>query len=308
MRAVVFAYHNVGYRCLSVLLAHGVEIPLVVTHADNPDENIWFDSVAQLAGLHGIPVAKPDDPNTPEFVARIAASAPDFVFSFYFRSMLKPAVLAIPKEGALNMHGSLLPRYRGRVPVNWAVIRGERETGATLHYMVEKPDAGDVVASQAVPILPDDTAWMVFNKVTVAAELALDRVLPDLLAGRARRQPQDLSLGSYFGGRRPEDGRIDWDQDAAAIHNLVRGVAPPYPGAFTRAQGKRVRILRTLLQPGRRGRFGRPALYCQAGACYAECSNGTVLRVLSLEVDGTMLGEEDFARAGQTPPAAFDGA
>ena len=306
MRAVVFAYHNVGYRCLSVLLAHGVEIPLVVTHADNPDENIWFDSVARLAELHGIPVAKPNDPNTPEFVACIAASAPDFVFSFYFRSMLKRAVLALPGKGALNMHGSLLPRYRGRVPVNWAVIRGERETGATLHYMVEKPDAGDVVASQAVPILPDDTAWMVFNKVTVAAEMALNRVLPDLLADRAPRQPQDLSLGSYFGGRRPEDGRIDWQQDAVTIHNLVRGVAPPYPGAFTRAQGKHVRILRTMLQPGQRGRFGRPALYCQAGGCYAECGDGKVLRILSLEVDGTMLGEEDFARAGQTPPISFD--
>jgi len=307
MRAVVFAYHNVGYRCLSVLLAHGVEIPLVVTHADNPDENIWFDSVARLAELHGIPVAKPNDPNTPEFVARIAASAPDFVFSFYFRSMLKPALLAVPNKGALNMHGSLLPRYRGRVPVNWAVIRGERETGATLHYMVEKSDAGDMVASQAVPILPDDTAWMVFNKVTVAAELVLDRVLPDLLAGRAPRHPQDLSLGSYFGGRRPEDGRIDWHQSAATIHNLVRGVAPPYPGAFTQAQGKRVRVLRTLLQPGPRGRLGHPALYCQDGACYAECGDGTALRILSLEVDGTMLGDEDFARAGQTPPVAFDG-
>ena len=89
------------------------------------------------------------------------------------------------------MHGSLLPRYRGRVPVNWAVIRGERETGATLHYMVEKPDAGDVVASQAVPILPDDTAWMVFNKVTVAAELALDRVL----AGSARRPRAAAAAG-----------------------------------------------------------------------------------------------------------------
>jgi len=308
MRAVVFAYHNVGYRCLSVLLAHGVEVPLVVTHEDKPDENIWFDSVARLAGVHGIPVAKPDDPNTQEFVARIAAKAPDFIFSFYFRSMLRPAVLALPKNGALNMHGSLLPRYRGRVPVNWAVIRGERETGATLHYMVEKPDAGDVVASQAVPILPDDTAWMVFNKVTLAAELALDRVLPDLLAGRAPRQPQDLSLGSYFGGRRPEDGRIDWRQGAATIHNLVRGVAPPYPGAFTHAQGKHVRILRTMLQPGRHGRFGRAALYCQDGGCYAECSDGKVLRILSLEVDGTMLGDEDFARAGQTPPVSFDGA
>src|SRR6185295_19794992 len=130
-----------------------------------------------------IPVAKPDDPNTSDFVARIAARAPDFIFSFYFRSMLNPAVLALPRNGALNMHGSLLPKYRGRVPVNWAVIRGERETGATLHYMTEKADAGDIVDQQAVPILPNDTAFEVFNKVTVAAEIVLCRCLPALLSG-----------------------------------------------------------------------------------------------------------------------------
>ncbi len=145
-----------------------------------------------------------------------------------------------PAHGALNMHGSLLPRYRGRAPVNWAVIKGERETGATLHYMVTKPDAGDIVAQQAVPILPNDTAFDVFGKVTLAAEMVLDQVLPDLLAGTAPRIPQDLARGSYFGGRRPEDGRIDWDAGAAEIHNLVRGVAPPYPGAFCQV-GKRAR-------------------------------------------------------------------
>jgi methionyl-tRNA formyltransferase len=298
----------VGVRCLSALLAHSVETPLVVTHRDQPGENIWFDSVEHLARLHAIPVATPEDPNAPEFLARLKALAPDFLFSFYYRLMLRPELLAIAKRGALNLHGSLLPRYRGRVPVNWAVIRGERETGATLHYMVEKPDAGDIVAQQAVPILPDDTAWEVFNKVTVAAELVLDRALPDLLAGRAPRQPQDLSRGTYFGGRRPEDGRIDWHQSSASIHNLVRGVAPPYPGAFTQAQGKHVRILRSMLQPGNRGRFGRPALYCQEGCCFAECGDGNALRILSMEVDGTMLGEQDFVRAGRTPPVFLDGA
>ena len=308
MRAVVFAYHNVGVRCLSVLLAHNVEIALVVTHRNQPGENIWFDSVEHLARLHAIPVATPEDPNTPEFRTRLATLVPDFLFSFYYRLMLKPELLALAKAGALNLHGSLLPRYRGRVPVNWAVIRGERETGATLHYMVEKPDAGDIVSQQAVPILPDDTALEVFNKVVVAAEVALDRALPDLLAGRAPRQPQDLSQGSYFGGRRPEDGRIDWRQGAVEIHNLVRGVAPPYPGAFTQAQGKDVRILRTLLQPGQRGRFGRPALYCEQGLCLVECADRGVLRILSLQVDGTMLGEEDFERIGDTPPVFLDGA
>src|SRR5262249_22124964 len=156
-RAVVFAYHNVGVRCLRVLLAHGVEVPLVVTHDDNASETIWFASVAATAAECGIAAATPKDPNATEFVRRVSSLAPDFIFSFYCRATLKSALLRTPPRGALNMHGSLLPRYRGRAPVNWAVLFGERETGATLHYMTEKPDAGDIVAQTAVPILPDDT-------------------------------------------------------------------------------------------------------------------------------------------------------
>ncbi len=302
MRAVVFGYHNVGHRCLSVLLAHGIDVALVVTHRDNPAENIWFDSVQSLAQTHGVPVITPDDVNTAQFVARVTALEPDLLFSFYYRSMLSNALLEIPRLGALNMHGSLLPRYRGRVPVNWAVIKGERETGATLHYMVEKPDAGDIVSQQAVPILPDDTAFDVFKKVTVAAEMALDRVLPALLAGTAPRMPQDLSRGSYFGGRKPEDGLIDWQRGAAEIHNLVRGVAPPYPGAFSDVAGRRIRVLRSLLAREQPVRIGFPALYCDSGRCYAECGDGNALRILSLEVDGTMLDQRTFERTGSAPP------
>jgi methionyl-tRNA formyltransferase len=300
MRAVVFAYHNVGCRCLSTLLAHGLDIPLVVTHEDNAAEQIWFESVDTLARLHDIPVAKPSDPNAPEFVAHVAQLHPAFLFSFYYRQMLKSPLLGIPVRGALNMHGSLLPRYRGRVPVNWAVIKGERETGATLHYMVERPDAGDIVAQQAVPILPDDTASEVFNKVTVAAEMALDRVLPALLAGTAQRTPQELTHGSYFGGRTPEDGRIDWRRGAAEVHNLVRGVAPPYPGAFSEVSGKRVRVLRTTLPKESPPKAGFPALFCENGRCYAECGDGRAVRILSLEVDGKLLDARGFERAGTT--------
>jgi methionyl-tRNA formyltransferase len=302
--AVVFAYHNVGCRCLSVLLAHGVDVPLVVTHDDSASETIWFESVERLARLHDIEVAKPADPNTPAFVERVAALQPDFLFSFYYRQMLKTGLLALAARGALNMHGSLLPKYRGRVPVNWAVLHGERQTGATLHYMVEKPDAGAIVAQQAVPILPDDTALEVFGKVTVAAEIALNRVLPDLLAGRAPAIAQDLSQGSYFSGRRPEDGRIDWSRDAREIHDLVRAVAPPYPGAFTEIQGRRVRILRTLYDGGR-GPHWHPALYCDGGRCFAQCGDRRLLRVLSMEVNGTMLDSESFERIGHAPPTGL---
>lgn len=304
-RAVVFAYHNVGYRCLSVLLAQGVEVPLVVTHRDNPKENIWFDSVQKLAELHGIPTITPDNPNAPEVVAQIATLQPDFFFSFYYREMLKAPLLAIPTRGALNMHGSLLPKYRGRVPVNWAIIRGETETGATLHYMTEKPDNGDIVAQQAVPILPNDTAHEVFQKVTVAAEIALNGVLPSLLAGQARAVKQDLSLGAYFGGRKAEDGIIDWSQSAQQIHNLVRAVAPPYPGAMTQVMGKPLRILQTLATKCMEAGQHLPAFYVEEGRAYAICGSG-VLQVVRFELDGIEMSAAAFASCYGTEKFEFN--
>lgn len=293
--AVVFGYHNVGVRCLSVLLAHGVKVSLVVTHEDDPRENIWFGSVRRLAELNHVPVAIPENPNAPEFVDRIAALKPDFLFSFYFRYMFKPPLLAVARRGALNMHGSLLPKYRGRVPVNWAIIHGERETGASLHYMEAKPDAGDLVDQQAVPILPDDTAIEVFNKVTLAAEMVLDRNLPALVAGKAPRRPLDLKASSYFSRRGPEDGRIDWRQPAKAVHNLVRAVAPPYPGAFSTADGKPLRILRSHYA-GEAGRHKHAALYVEEGRCYADCGDGKRIEVVVLELDGVAM---DAARLAE---------
>jgi methionyl-tRNA formyltransferase len=294
-RAVVFAYHDVGCRCLGVLLDQGVEVPLVVTHADDPNENLWFGSVASLARERGIATITPDDPNSRDTVERIRSLTPDFVFSFYYRMMLGSALLAIPRRGAFNMHGSLLPKYRGRAPVNWAVLNGETETGATLHEMVEKPDAGRIVDQEAVPIAPDDLAVDVFRKVTGAAERVLARSLPKLVAGSAVLRAQDLSRGSYFGGRRPEDGRIDWSQPAKRIHDLVRAVAPPYPGAFTQLEGKRLRVLRTRLLP-RREAASRPAyLRAEGGRCLVECADGGGLELLEPELDGEPLSAQEFA-------------
>jgi len=295
--AVVFAYHNVGVRCLSVLLDQGVQVILVVTHRDRAYENIWFDSVEKLARAHALPVIAPEDPNDPAVVAQIMALRPDFLFSFYYRNMLAPELLALARRGAYNMHGSLLPKYRGRVPVNWAVIMGERETGATLHQMVAKPDAGGIVDQEAVPIGPEDTAAEVFGKVTGAAERVLARALPGLIAGSARITPQDLGQGGYYGGRKPEDGRIDWSKSAREVHNLVRGVAPPYPGAFTQIGAMTLRILRTRLEPNRRPRSGAPGLYFDAGSFFADCGDGNVLRILELDA------KDD--RGGPLDPGAF---
>lgn len=294
--AVVFAYHNVGARCLRVLLAHGVEVPLVVTHEDDPGETLWFERVADVAGDYGIPWIAPEDANASAVVERIRGLAPDFLFSFYYRRMLSQALLAIPRGGALNMHGSLLPRYRGRAPVNWAVLHGERETGASLHYMAAKPDAGDLVMQTAVPILPDDTAREVFDKVTVAAECTLDRAMPGLLAGTAPRVRLDLAAGSYFGGRKPEDGRIDWSLPATRVHDLVRAVAPPYPGAFADIRGHRLRILRSRVLD-RTGAPQAPALVLDGRPCVARCGGGGTLLLLHVELDGTRVAPDGLAAA-----------
>jgi methionyl-tRNA formyltransferase len=300
--AIVFAYHNVGARCLRVLLAHGVAVPLVVTHDDDRNETIWFERVADVAAGYGLPWIAPADPNTTEHVARIAALEPDFVFSFYYRRMLKPSLLALPRRGALNMHGSLLPKYRGRAPVNWAVLHGERYTGATLHYMAEKPDAGDIVGQQAVPILPDDTAKDVFDKVTVAAEIALDSVLPELIAGTASRLPQDLAQGSYFGGRAAEDGRIDWTCSAPQIHNLVRAVAPPYPGALTTVAGVPARVLKTRVLAETSPTSTLPEVSIDDGRLVAHCGGGGTLALDALEIAGSPVDAGlVVARFGRVP-------
>jgi methionyl-tRNA formyltransferase len=282
-RAVVFAYHDVGVRCLRVLLEQGVEVPLVVTHDDSPGEPIWFESVARHARWHGLELATPADPNQPDFVARVRAASPDFLFSFYYRQLLGAPLLAVAARGSFNMHGSLLPKYRGRAPVNWAVLHGERETGATLHAMTPRADAGDIVDAQPVPILGDDTAAEVMRKVCVAAELTLMRALPALVAGTAQLRAQTPGAGAYFGRRTRADGAIDWRAGAAAVHNLVRAVAPPFPGAFARAGGLALRVLRTLPAPGPRAASAE--LRWIDGEVRALCADGA-LRLLEFELDG----------------------
>lgn len=286
-RAVVFAYHNVGVRCLKVLLAGGVEVALVVTHEDSASENIWFESVVSLCMLEGIPFITPADANSPELLSAVAAAKPDLMFSFYYRNMLPQALLAVAP--AFNMHGSLLPQFRGRAPVNWAVLHGASETGASLHEMTVKPDAGAIVAQTAVPILPDDTAYEVFCKVTVAAEQTLWRVLPALLDGSAPRIQNDLREGGYFSGRKPEDGRIDWSQPASQVYNLHRAVAPPYPGAFTDIQGQRYVIERARLsrQDGiKLGNSFAPGLAVVDNRIVGVCGDGRMLAISSLLLDG----------------------
>jgi methionyl-tRNA formyltransferase len=279
----VFAYHDVGVGCIKALLDAGIQIELVVTHIDDPKETIWFGSVAALCQERGIPYIQPDASGLLDLLPQFEKIAPDYIFSFYYRNLIASDILAVARIAALNMHGSLLPKYRGRAPVNWAILHGETETGASLHIMEAKPDAGDIVGQVAVPIDPDEDATAVFAKVSNAAVHVMQAALPALLEGRVPRTPNELAKGSYFGGRKPEDGRIQWSQDALQVHNLIRAVAPPYPGAFTDWQGASMVIAKSKLNPLLPSSIdlGQPGIQVVDNRVFGICGNRQAIEIMA---------------------------
>ncbi|HJU09862.1 MAG TPA: formyltransferase [Candidatus Binataceae bacterium] len=238
---VVFGYHEAGYACISELLALGAPISALFTHHDSPTEEIWWRSCATLAHQHGIPVFVADRLDG-VWLARIASMRPSVIYSFFYRALLPEELLNIAPLGSFNLHPSLLPKYRGRSPVNWMIINGEQQAGVTLHHMVARADAGDIVAQQALEIAENDTALTLYQKLIPLGASIIREYHPLIVTGRAPRRAQDLREGSYFGRRRPEDGRIDWNWPAQRIFNLVRGVAHPYPGAFSFISGHKLMI------------------------------------------------------------------
>ena len=233
MKTVVLAYHNIGIAGIEALIRNGFDITAIYTHKDDANENKWFGSVAEFAAAGNIPVYAPDDINHPLWIARVKAHQPDILFSFYYRNMVCPDILSIPRIGCFNLHGSLLPKYRGRCPLNWAIINGEKETGVTLHAMTPRPDDGDIVAQKQVDISVEDTAKTLMDKLCSASVEMLDAILPRMKKGDVPKTPQDNSQATYFGGRKPADGEINWELPAEDVRNLVRAVTSPYPGAFS---------------------------------------------------------------------------
>ena len=285
-KIAVFAYSDTGYECLKFLFERGRDVAVVVTHADDPGEPRWYGSVAELARNRGIEPLFVEDPRDPAALAKIEAARPDLLFSFYYRGILPERLLALPRLGAFNVHGSLLPKYRGRAPVNWAVLKGETVTGATLHAMTAKPDAGDIVDQEEVAIGPDDTAGEVQSRVTAAAVKILERRLEELEAGTAPRRPQDESQATTFGRRRPEDGRIAWTRTAQEVHDLVRAVTHPYPGAFTDIFGGKTYIWRTRLPHlGAHDNFPGQ-IRTERGRLYVACEDDRYVEVVRLQREG----------------------
>jgi len=286
-KTVVMGYHTMGCLGFEALLAHGFEVAAVFTHRDDPREEVWWESLTRKAEARGIPVHYPES-LSPAVQDLVASYAPDFLFSFYYRFMIPPAVLALAGRGALNLHGSLLPCYRGRAPVNWVLVEGQTETGVSLHYMVEKPDAGALVDQERVAIDFADTAFTLYGKLEDAARRLLDRALPALAGGTAKASPLDLAQGSYRGGRKPADGRIDWSWTPKRIYDLVRAVTHPYPGAFTTLRGRRLLVWWALPVPGPGGVPGTVTAVDADGITVASGAGGDhhAVRLVTLQLEG----------------------
>jgi methionyl-tRNA formyltransferase len=293
-RIAVFAYSDTGHACLKFLLDRSERIVFVGTHRDTPGEKLWYPSVAELARAKGIEPVVMENPLDAQSITRVRIAAPDLIFSFYYRRILPEEMLAAPRLGAFNMHGSLLPKFRGRAPVNWAVLKGETRTGATLHRMRSRADTGEIVDQEAVEIGPDDTAFEVQKRVTAAAVAILARRIEELKAGTAPAVAQDERAASRFGKRRPEDGRIDWIRPAQEIHDLVRAVTHPFPGAFTDLFGAKTYVWRTRL-PGLAAHDTFPGqVRAEEGSLFVACGDDHFVELLRLQNEG---GEEvDAAR------------
>lgn len=239
MRIVLFGYGEMGCTGLEFLLSQKEDVAAVITHRDDPAEKRWYRSLAEVATAVKVPLLYGEETNLLEAVARLK---PDLILSFYYRHMIPMEVLTIAPRGALNLHGSKLPRLRGRAPINWALVECEEESGVTLHHMVKAADAGDIVAQRGWKIGARDTAKDLFFRAVDEAKILLREVWPAVRAGKAPRIPQDPAKATYRGRRRPDDGRIDWTEPTRRIDGLVRAVTDPFPGAFTSLAGRKLMV------------------------------------------------------------------
>ncbi len=303
---MLFAYHEMGHACMESMLAMGAPVVALFTHEDDPNEEIWWHSCAELARRQSIPVHTPERIGE-EWIARIESMRPAAIYSFYYRHLLPEAVLKLAPLGAYNLHGSLLPAYRGRAPVNWMLVNGEREAGVTLHQMVARADAGDIIAQRAVPIEDSDTALTLYRKLVPLGASLIRDFHPLVAAGRAPRRAQDLSKGSYYGRRRPEDGRIDFRWPARRIFNLVRAVTHPYPGAFCYAGGRKLFVWRASIgdESGERAPAGTILGETAEGGVEVAAGEGTLI-ITRVQFEGEAEGAaREFLAAGGKGPRAI---
>jgi methionyl-tRNA formyltransferase len=299
-RCVLFAYHEMGYACMEALLKMDAPIAALFTHRDDPHEEIWWRSCAELAARHGVPVHV--DETVEAAGAKMDALKPAMIYSFSYRHLIPESVLALAPLGAFNLHPSLLPAYRGRAPVNWVLVNGERETGVTLHHMVARADAGDIVGNRAVAIDDRDNALTLYRKLVPLGVELVEDLHPKIVDGTAPRRKMDISKGSYFGRRKPEDGRIDWRWPARRIFNLVRAVTHPYPGAFCFVDGRKLLVWEAKIgaENGMHGEPGKVVREAAGGALEIAAGEGSlVVKLVQFEGGVESIAREALSQSGR---------
>jgi len=244
---------------LSQLVGDGHDVIAVVTQPERPSGRGLEPTpppVKILASEKGLRVLQPENVNLPESIQELSALEPELIVVVAYGAILRKPLLELPSIGCVNLHASLLPKLRGVAPINWAIIEGHRATGVTTIWMNEKVDAGEIIHQRYVPILPEETAGELQDRLCRAGSELLSRTLLAVKAGTAPRIPQDPALSTYAPMLKKEDGVIDWDRDAEALSDHVRGVTP-WPSAQTTLHGEPIKILKvrviesmTMYKPG----------------------------------------------------------
>jgi len=241
-RIVFFGNHTVGVRTLRVLV-HSGHVAGVVAHPDDPEDGVRYESVWSEARRLGLRVIRAPG-RSAEVAEFVAEGSPDLIWITDYRYLLPAPVLGLARQGAVNLHPSLLPKYRGRAPINWAILHGETRLGLTAHFVDEGMDTGDIIAQRAYALDQSEDVGTALDRLYPLYEEITAEVLAAFRGGCVPRRPQDHAAATAFPRRRPEDGRIDWNRPAREVWNLIRAVAPPYPGAFAEWGGGRLLVHR----------------------------------------------------------------
>lgn len=290
MRIIFMGSASFACPSLERLLADGLdEVIAVVTQPDRPKgRNLEWSAcpVKHYLEERAIQVFTPEKVNTPESLAALNQLKPDLVVVVAYGQFLKPDLLSMPAIGCINVHGSLLPKYRGAAPIQWAVANGERVTGVTTMHVNERLDAGDMILKREVPIEAGDTGGILHDKLAAAGAELLSATLDLIRSGKAPRLPQDEAQATVAPKLKKADGRIDWGWAAATIHNRVRAFNP-WPGCYCetpRAPGKFVKVLKTRVEPG----YGKPGtvMNISGEGPLIQAGDGSALRLLEVQPEG----------------------
>lgn len=284
MRLVYMGTPQFAVLPLQTLADAGHEIAAVITRTDKPagrGRGVAAPPVKLLAIERQFPFHQPKRVRDPAFIETLKGLQPDVIVVAAYGQILPTAILTLPKLGCINIHASLLPSYRGAAPINWAIIRGDQETGITVMQMDEGMDTGDILMQDSIPIGPDDTAGTLTEKLSALGAKMIATALPLFASGSLKPRTQDHAQASVAPLLKKEDGLIDWTLPSRELHNRVRGFTP-WPGAFTFLDKGLVKILKTQIAPGK----GKPGTITVEGGNLFVGTGESLLRIITIQPAG----------------------